>query len=69
MQYAEERSTFSDAFTINKENIDTTNRNSFEDLIQSRLKEQAHKQKEEHVKDEFLRILLTQANSIETNLE
>jgi hypothetical protein len=57
-------------FTIDKENIDTTNRVSFRSLITSRIKDQIFKPKPDNqMKDEFMRMLLIQAQTIESSTE
>ena len=61
------KSPFSDAMTVNKENINTMNRLSFEDLIHSRINSRSDKQKTNHLKDDILRMMLIQAQTIETN--
>ena len=63
------KSLISDVFTNNKENIDSTNRNSFEQLIYSRVNSQNTKQKTENLKDDYLRMLLTQAQVLESGQE
>ena len=61
-----DKTDFNEASTINKENIDTSNKHVFEGLIQSKVNEHIGKQKSEKMKDELLRFILTQAQSIES---
>jgi hypothetical protein len=59
----------SDLCGPNKENIDTTNKHVFRELIKHKVTEHTDRKKSEHLKGEFFRILLTQAQTIESSLE